>query len=105
MDRHERIDEQLAQVPLFSGLSKKEIRLISQLATYLEEPAGTVLDDTLAIACGEGAVRVLEVQRSGRKPMDATQTEQRAIATGSSRNSKNERAARSNIADETRSRT
>jgi CRP-like cAMP-binding protein len=43
MDRHEGIDEQLAQVPLFSGLSKKELRLISQLATYLEEPAGTVL--------------------------------------------------------------
>ena len=43
MDRHDRIDEQLANVPLFSGLSKKELRLISQLATYLEEPAGTVL--------------------------------------------------------------
>ena len=45
MDRHERIDEQLANVPLFSGLSKKELRLISQLATYLEEPAGTVLTE------------------------------------------------------------
>jgi len=43
MDRHDRIDEQLAEVPLFSSLSKKELRLISQLATYLEEPAGTVL--------------------------------------------------------------
>ena len=43
MDRHERIDEQLSHVPLFSSLSKKELRLISQLATYLEEPAGTVL--------------------------------------------------------------
>jgi CRP-like cAMP-binding protein len=43
MDRHERIDEQLAKVPLFSGLSKKELRQISQLATYLEEPAGTIL--------------------------------------------------------------
>ena len=45
MDRHERIDEQLAKVPLFSGLSKKELQLISQLATYLEEPAGTVLTE------------------------------------------------------------
>ena len=43
MDRHDRIDQQLAQVPLFASLSKKELRLISQLATYLEEPAGTVL--------------------------------------------------------------
>jgi CRP-like cAMP-binding protein len=45
MDRHERIDEQLAKVPLFAGLSKKELRLISQLATYLEEPAGTILTE------------------------------------------------------------
>ena len=34
-------------------------------------PPGAVLDDALAIACGEGAVRVLEVQRAGRKPMTA----------------------------------
>ena len=34
---------------------------------------GTVLDDALAIACGDGAVCVLEVQRSGRKPMTAAE--------------------------------
>ena len=43
MDRHDRIDEQLSKVPLFEGLSKKELREISQLSTYLEAPAGTVL--------------------------------------------------------------
>jgi methionyl-tRNA formyltransferase len=32
---------------------------------------GTVLDDRLTIACGEGAVRVLELQRAGAKPMKA----------------------------------
>jgi methionyl-tRNA formyltransferase len=32
-------------------------------------PAGTVLDDRLTVACGEGAVRLLEVQRAGRQPM------------------------------------
>ncbi len=32
---------------------------------------GTVLDDRLAIACGEGAVRLIELQRAGRKPMGA----------------------------------
>ena len=32
---------------------------------------GTVLDDRLAIACGDGAVRLLEVQRAGRQPMKA----------------------------------
>jgi methionyl-tRNA formyltransferase len=33
--------------------------------------AGTPLDDRLAIACGEGAVRLTLVQRSGKQPMSA----------------------------------
>ena len=36
-------------------------------------PPGTILDDALTVACGTGAVRMLEVQRSGRKPMAATE--------------------------------
>jgi methionyl-tRNA formyltransferase len=32
---------------------------------------GTVLDDRLLIACGDGAVRLLRVQREGRAPQDA----------------------------------
>jgi methionyl-tRNA formyltransferase len=32
---------------------------------------GAVLDDALTIACGEGAVRILELQRAGRQPMQA----------------------------------
>jgi len=43
MDRHAYIDERLAEIPLFAGLSKKELRRISGLATRLEEPAGKVL--------------------------------------------------------------
>ena len=34
------------------------------------ERCGHVLSDSLVIACGEGAVRVLEVQRAGRSVMD-----------------------------------
>jgi methionyl-tRNA formyltransferase len=30
---------------------------------------GTVLDDHLTVACGDGAVRVTQVQREGKKPM------------------------------------
>ena len=30
---------------------------------------GRLLDDELTVACGEGAVRLLELQREGRKPM------------------------------------
>jgi methionyl-tRNA formyltransferase len=32
---------------------------------------GTVLDDGLTIACGEGAVRILDLQRAGKQPMKA----------------------------------
>jgi methionyl-tRNA formyltransferase len=33
--------------------------------------AGTMLDDHLTIACGDGAVRLMQVQRAGRQPMAA----------------------------------
>jgi methionyl-tRNA formyltransferase len=33
--------------------------------------AGEVLDDHLAVACGEGAIRILELQRAGKAPMKA----------------------------------
>jgi len=32
---------------------------------------GTVLDDQLTTACGAGAIRILELQRAGRQPMQA----------------------------------
>jgi methionyl-tRNA formyltransferase len=32
---------------------------------------GTVVDDKLTVACAEGAVRLIELQRAGRQPMDA----------------------------------
>ncbi len=32
---------------------------------------GTILDDKLTMACGEGAVRILELQRAGKRPMTA----------------------------------
>jgi methionyl-tRNA formyltransferase len=32
---------------------------------------GTLLDDNLTIACGSGAVRILELQRAGKQPMKA----------------------------------
>jgi CRP/FNR family transcriptional regulator, cyclic AMP receptor protein len=43
MDRHMWIDEQLAAVPLFEGLSKKQLRRISSLMTRIDRPAGQVL--------------------------------------------------------------
>jgi methionyl-tRNA formyltransferase len=34
---------------------------------------GEVLDDQLTIACGEGAIRIIELQRAGKAPMKATE--------------------------------
>jgi len=34
-------------------------------------PPGTTTDDKLTVACGDGAVRILELQRAGRQPMSA----------------------------------
>ncbi len=40
--------------------------------TLLPEP-GTLLDDGLAVACEDGAIRILELQRAGRPPMKAAE--------------------------------
>jgi methionyl-tRNA formyltransferase len=32
---------------------------------------GDVLDDQLTIACSEGAIRIIELQRAGKAPMKA----------------------------------
>ncbi len=34
-------------------------------------PAGDLLDDRLAVACRQGAIRILELQRAGKAPMKA----------------------------------
>jgi methionyl-tRNA formyltransferase len=36
-------------------------------------PPGDLLDDRLAVACQEGAIRILELQRAGKAPMKASE--------------------------------
>ena len=43
MDRHAWIDDQLAAVPLFEGLPRKQLRRISSLMTRIDRPTGQVL--------------------------------------------------------------
>jgi len=45
--------------------------LMSRPGLGAEARPGQTLDDALLIACGEGAVRLLAVQREGRAPLDA----------------------------------
>lgn len=53
-----------------SGRTERLKLLRSALAEGAGQP-GTVLDENLAVACGDGAVRIVEVQRAGGKPVTA----------------------------------
>jgi methionyl-tRNA formyltransferase len=59
-----------ATPPGASSLERVKV-LRSQVIDGRGEP-GEALDDTLAIACGEGAIRLVEVQRAGKRPMPAS---------------------------------
>lgn len=65
------------------GGNIERIKLLrSVLATGVGDP-GTVLDDTLRVACGEGAVRLRSLQRAGGKVMDSLEFQRGAkIAQG-----------------------
>jgi len=54
-------------------LKSKRERIKALRSTLAEGSGapGTLLDDNLTIACGEGAVRLVEVQRAGKRPMGA----------------------------------
>ena len=39
----------------------------------MEGRPGEVLDDELTVACAEGAVRLVELQRAGKRPMGAAE--------------------------------
>ena len=62
---HGKTEEWLAQVPLFNGLSKKQLREVSSLATRLDEPAGTLL--TKEGRVGNEFIIVLEGEIEVRK--------------------------------------
>jgi len=52
---------------------KGPVRMKALLSAFEDADGapGAVLDDRLLVACGEGAVRLLRVQREGRGPQDA----------------------------------
>jgi methionyl-tRNA formyltransferase len=58
----------------FTAPSEKGPVRVKALLSRAEDEsgaAGTLLDDGLLVACGEGAVRLLRVQREGKGPQDA----------------------------------
>ncbi len=55
----------------FGSEKPERIKVLRSTRTQGSATPGTVLDDHLTIACGEGAVRLNQVQRAGKKPMSA----------------------------------
>jgi methionyl-tRNA formyltransferase len=47
------------------------VKVLRTTAAQRGGEPGTLLDDRLTIACGDGAVRIVELQRAGRQPMAA----------------------------------
>jgi methionyl-tRNA formyltransferase len=48
---------------------RERVRVLRSTLAEGEGAPGTVLDDQLTIACGKGSVRLLQVQRAGKRPM------------------------------------
>ncbi len=57
------------EAPQGGGAARLKI-LRCELASGAGAP-GALLDDRLTVACGEGAIRLIEVQRAGKAPMKA----------------------------------
>lgn len=56
----------------YTEINGKRLKLLRcKTINDLSGEPGTILDDHLTIACGDGAVRLVQVQPAGKKPMDA----------------------------------
>jgi methionyl-tRNA formyltransferase len=54
-----------------SGASPARVKVLRTTRGEGAATPGTVIDDKLTVACGDSAVRILELQRAGRQPMGA----------------------------------
>jgi methionyl-tRNA formyltransferase len=59
------------EIPVAGG--RERIKVLRATPTEAVGVPGTLLDDVLTIACGEGAVQLLQVQRAGKRPMMAVE--------------------------------
>jgi methionyl-tRNA formyltransferase len=53
--------------------ANERIKVLRATVAEASGVPGTVLDDVLTVACGDGAVQVLQVQRAGKRPMTAAE--------------------------------
>jgi methionyl-tRNA formyltransferase len=69
------------------GRGTERIRVLRSSLAAGSGPPGTIIDDELTMACGSGAVRLVNVQRAGKAPMDAASFLRGArVPTGAPRN-------------------
>ena len=62
-----------AWLEISTGGSKERLKVLRSEVVHGSGSVGTTLDAALTVACGEGAVRLLELQRQGKKPMTAAE--------------------------------
>ena len=72
-----RIDRQIRALSPFPGawcqVGQERVKiLLSEVAEGRGEP-GSVLSDDLTVACGEGAIRLIRLQRAGKAAMEAAE--------------------------------
>jgi methionyl-tRNA formyltransferase len=53
------------------GKGPERVRVLRSTRAAGSGAAGTVLDAGLIVACGDGAVRLIELQRAGKQPLKA----------------------------------
>jgi methionyl-tRNA formyltransferase len=59
------------ELPVAGKPERVKVLASERAGDGVSKPAGTVLDDRMTIACGEGAVRLMRLQKAGGKPLDA----------------------------------
>ena len=60
------------ELPIAGKPERVKVLASERAGDSVSKPAGTVLDDRLTIACGEGAVRLVRLQKAGGKPLEAS---------------------------------
>jgi methionyl-tRNA formyltransferase len=68
------LERRVRALDAFFEHHSERIRVLAAMALPAEGgPPGSVLDECLTVACGEGGLRLLRLQRPGRKPLDAAE--------------------------------
>jgi methionyl-tRNA formyltransferase len=54
-------------------LAGSRVKVLHTIKNDASGAPGAVLDDNLTVACGEGAIRIVELQKAGSRPMKAAE--------------------------------